>query len=55
MNPRWFLMMARWARNPPSTRQVILVFSLIAVCLALWGIEALGFWPDWAAVQKMPR
>ncbi|MFN3644600.1 MAG: hypothetical protein ACK4TB_16955 [Gemmobacter sp.] len=48
MNLGWFLRMARWARNPPSMRAVRGLLLVIAVCLALVGIEALGLWPDWA-------
>lgn len=53
MNPRHFLRMSRWARKPPSDRRVKLVFGIIALCLMIWGIEALGLWPDWATGQKM--
>ncbi|MFN6979562.1 MAG: hypothetical protein ACK4OP_15640 [Gemmobacter sp.] len=40
--------MARWVRNPPSMQAVRGLLLVIAVCLALVGIEALGLWPDWA-------
>ncbi|MDH5530899.1 MAG: hypothetical protein OEY05_12765 [Paracoccaceae bacterium] len=40
------LRMAKWARNPPSTRRVILVFSVVAICLVLAGGEWLGLFPD---------
>ena len=52
---RWLLRMSRWARNPPGTRRVLLVFAVIAACLALYGIERLGLWPDWAVAQKLRR
>ncbi len=51
MNPMWLMRMARWARIPPSMRQVRAFLAILAVCLALVGIEALGLWPDWATVQ----
>lgn len=47
MNPRHFLRMAQWARNPPSTRRVVLVLGVIAVCLTLAGLEWAGLLPDW--------
>lgn len=46
MNPRHFLRMAKWARNPPSTRRVVLVLGVIAVCLALVGLERAGIIPE---------
>lgn len=52
MNPRWFLHMARWARNPPSAARVKLVLAVVALCLAVAGIEALGLWPDWASAAR---
>lgn len=59
MNPVWFLRMAKWARNPPSLRRVILVFSIIAVCLALAGAEWLGLFPEGFGLEprgaRMPR
>ena len=51
MNPMWLMRMYRWAKNPPSMRQVIGLLAIIGVCLALVGIEALGLWPDWATTQ----
>ena len=53
MNLFWLLRMSRWARHPPSWKRVLLVFSVIAFCLLLVGIEALGLWPDWAKVNGM--
>ncbi len=41
MNPRHFMKMALWVRRPPSQKRVILVFSVIAICLAIAGIEKL--------------
>ncbi|MCR9125835.1 MAG: hypothetical protein NXH82_06870 [Rhodobacteraceae bacterium] len=53
MNLYWLLRMAQWARNPPSARQVLLAFAVIAVCLVLFGLERFGYWPDWAQTQPM--
>jgi hypothetical protein len=49
----WLLRMSRWARNPPSAKRIKLVFGIIAVCLMLVGLEALGLWPDWATATRM--
>ncbi len=46
MNPIWFLRMAKWARRPPSQRQVVLVVSVVAICLAVAGIEWFFGWPE---------
>lgn len=55
MNPRWLLRMSRWARNPPSPAKVKLVFGVIALAALIWGIEWMGWWPDWATVERQPR
>lgn len=51
----WFLRMAQWARNPPSEGRVKLVIAVVLICLAIVGIEWLGFWPDWAQAEKLRR
>lgn len=53
MNIRHFLRMSRWARNPPSEKQVLWFLSALAACLVLFGIEYLGFWPEWAKVNSL--
>ena len=55
MNPIWLLRMSKWARNPPSAKRVMLVFGIIALAGVIWGIEALGYWPDWATAERLPR
>ena len=55
MNLTWLLRMSRWARHPPSWRRVVLGAAVIGLCLALAGVEWLGWWPDWATVDKAPR
>ncbi len=57
MNLRWLLRMAKWARHPPSERQVVLYAIVIAVCLAIAGAEWLGLWPDWmvAPTGRRPK
>lgn len=51
----WFLRMARWAHNPPSAKKVVAVLIVVALCLAILGIEKLGWWPDWATAERMRR
>ena len=55
MNPIWLLRMSRWARNPPSARRVKLVLAVVAIIAVIWGIERMGWWPDWATAVRMPR
>jgi hypothetical protein len=55
VNQNWLLRMSRWARNPPSTKRVTLVFAVIALAFAIWGIERLGYWPDWASAERIAR
>jgi hypothetical protein len=53
MNPLlWLLRMRKWAQNPPSWRQVKLVAAVIALCLALVGIEVFVGWPDWMTLDR---
>ncbi len=53
MNPRWLLMMKRWAQNPPSPAKIKLMAAVLAICLMFWGIEQIWGWPDWLTVNKM--
>lgn len=46
LNPRHFLRMSKWARNPPSRKRVILVFSVVAFCFAIYATEKWIGWPD---------
>ncbi len=54
-NLTWLIRAARWARNPPSGRMVVLVLAIIALGLALLGLEHFGLWPDWATMERPPR
>ena len=51
----WLIRASRWARNPPSRRMVILVFSIIALGLVLLGLEYFGLWPKWATLDNPRR
>ncbi len=55
MNLTWLLRMSRWARNPPSANRVLLTLAVVALVAAIWGIEAMGWWPDWATTDRIPR
>ncbi|MFY0648277.1 MAG: hypothetical protein ACSHW6_14680 [Sulfitobacter geojensis] len=55
MNPVWLMRMSQWARNPPSAKRVKLVFGIIAIAAVIWGIEWLGYWPEWAKAERIPR
>ncbi|SHJ24430.1 hypothetical protein SAMN05444000_106117 [Shimia gijangensis] len=54
MNLRHLLRMAHWVHNPPSKRRVVLVFGIVALCLALFAIERMFGWPD-ALTPNMVR
>lgn len=51
-NLTWLVRAARWVRNPPSARMVMLVFAIIAAGLVLLGLEMAGFWPEWAQIER---
>jgi hypothetical protein len=51
LNPIHLLRMAKWVRNPPSVRRVLLVFGTVAICLVIAGLEYLGVFPDWMQAQ----
>ena len=50
---RWLMKAKRWAQNPPSTRQVVMTFAVIAICLAIVAVEWFGLWPEGFTVHKM--
>jgi hypothetical protein len=53
MNLNWFLRMSRWARRPPSMRQVLMVLAILAICAAIVALERLGLLPDWMAAERI--
>lgn len=55
MNQIWLLRMVRWVRRPPSAARVKLVFAIVALALVIFAIEWLGYWPDWATADRIPR
>ena len=52
---RWLVRMARWVRNPPSEKRLLMIVVVLAICLAIYGIEWLGYWPDWATAERVRR
>lgn len=42
------------ARNPPSPKKALVVAAILLIVLAAGGIEALGYWPDWARTERVP-
>ena len=55
MNLVWLMRMAKWARNPPSPRQVKLALGVLLACLVLFGIEWAGYWPEALQVNRIPK
>lgn len=55
MNYTWLLRMARWARKPPSAAHVRLVLGVVAICLALYGIEHFFGWPEFLTLENGAR
>jgi len=55
MNIRPFLRMAKWARKPPSEKQVKLLIGVILVCLLLFAFERLFGWPAWLTIDNAGR
>ncbi|MBV7409849.1 hypothetical protein [Maritimibacter sp. DP1N21-5] len=53
-NPRHFIRMSKWARNPPNARQVKLFFIVLGLCLVLFGIDRVIGWPEWLTVDGTP-
>lgn len=54
INPRHFLRMAKWARNPPGEKRVKLVLAVIAIALAIWGLERFFGTPEWMKIDSTP-
>ena len=50
---RWLVRMARWVRNPPSEKRLMLIAAVVVICLVIYGIERLGLWPAWASRQRV--
>ena len=51
MNLIWLMRAAKWVRRPPSMTQVRILFSVLALAAAIWGLDHFGLWPDWARID----
>lgn len=49
----WLMRAKRWVQNPPSEGRVKLVFGVVAICLAIVGIEYFIGWPAWMTVNSL--
>jgi len=45
--------MSKWGRNPPSAKRVKLVFAVVLICAALYGVEQLVGFPDWLTPNRI--
>jgi hypothetical protein len=51
----WLVRAKRWARRPPSTRRIKLVFGVVLACLVLVGIEKFIGVPEWMQLERTGR
>ena len=52
-NLRHLMRMARWAHNPPGEKRVKLVLAVIALALAIWGLERMFGSPEWMQIDTL--
>lgn len=56
INLRHFLRMARWARHPPAAWRIRLVLIVLALAVAIAGIERFIGWPEFLTLDPgQPR
>jgi len=55
MNLMWLVRAKRWAKNPPSTQRIKLVFGVVLLCLVLVGIEKFIGVPEWMQLERSGR
>lgn len=46
---------ALWVRRPPSREYVHAALAVAVLVAVIAGLEALGWWPDWATSERLPR
>ncbi|WP_417269765.1 hypothetical protein [Celeribacter sp.] len=51
MNLFWLIRAKRWAKHPPSAKRVLLVFGVVAACVALYLLERAGLLPAWMELE----
>ena len=54
-NMIWLMRAARWVRNPPSAGRVKLVVAIVAAVVLLGTADWMGWVPDWAQMDRVPR
>jgi hypothetical protein len=47
--------MALWFRRPPSLQRLVMFAAVIALGLAVLGLEKAGLWPSWMTLDKPAR
>jgi len=52
---RLLLRAALWIRRAPSREYVYACIAVAILVAVIVGLEALGWWPDWATAERMPR
>ncbi|WP_432450057.1 hypothetical protein [Aliiroseovarius marinus] len=55
MNLRWLMRMSKWARNPPSEKQVKLFLLVVAICFSLFAYEYFIGAPEWMKLERVNR
>lgn len=55
MNPRHFLKMAQWVRNPPSRQRQILIAVVLGLCFLVYGIERIFGLEDLLPAPNDPK
>lgn len=55
LDPRWLIRASQWTRNRPSWQRVKLVLVVLAICLALAGLQWAGLWPEALTVNGRPK
>lgn len=52
---RHFMRAKRWVQNPPSMKRLKLLAAVLAIALAIAGLQHFDLWPDWATAERLPR
>lgn len=51
----WLMRLRHWVDHPPSRQQMRMIVIVAALCFAVILIEWMGWWPDWAQVERVGR
>ena len=55
LNIRHLMRMAKWARRPPSMRQVKIGAAILALCFAIFAVEYFIGWPEALTIERAPK